>query len=177
MGMITLWQPHRRVATVSIGLQLASGNVSSTCKPRLGDNMPLTATFVGWCSEASFTLQEWPTLQPTLTFLTPWVHGTHGSRPHHISCATTTQKPFYSFFGNFTHVYTVCQSNQPLILPPTPPRLPFLLQHLTPSFQTLIVSSQSLCLCTWVQGHPQEHVESNRGISLKKTDSPFYTCF
>lgn len=62
MGMITLWQPHKRIESAGINLQLASGNVSSTCKPRLRDNMPLRATFVGWCSEAPFTLQEWTTL-------------------------------------------------------------------------------------------------------------------
>lgn len=150
MGMITLWQPHKRIESVGISLQLASGNVSSTCKPRLRDKMPLRVTFLGWCAEASFPFQERLTLQPALTFLTPWVHGTHGSRRHRISCATTTQKPFYSFFGNFTHAYAVCLSHQPLILPPTPPRLPFLLPNLTPSFQTLIVSSQWLCLCPWV---------------------------
>lgn len=109
MGMITLWQPHKRIQSVGINLQLAPGNVSSTCKPRLGDNMPLRATFVGWCSEASFTLQEWSSLQPTLTFLTPWVQGTHGSRPHHISCATTTQKPFYSL--GILHMCTLCVSH------------------------------------------------------------------
>lgn len=44
MGMITLWQPHKRIESAGISLQLASGNISSTCKPRLRDNMPLRVT-------------------------------------------------------------------------------------------------------------------------------------